>query len=226
MLNKIFILSILAFVLTAGIPVFANNENQNQTHNQQPNFIEFEKRFDDRAGILSESDLKAIENAAQKQEKELGLKAFVLIMPDIPDWEYDEFAAQQFVYWMSKGILDDKSYLFLVRINNRKFQVVRGDYISRQETSQDIRNLSGRLWSDFNDKNYGKGIVNYIEGLGEMPSLKKAIDSEKKTRIKAMGLALVGLLILALVFMRMSHQRQVKARKEEEERHRKGMFIE
>ena len=104
--------------------------------------------------------------------------------------------------------------------------MVRGNDISHREAAQDIRILRNRLWADFERNEYGKGIVNYIQGLGDMPSLKKAITEEKAKKIKVVWFTCIAILILTLVFMRMNYMKQVKAKKEEEENRRHGTFVE
>ena len=222
-LKTLFIIWLLAL---PSIVSFADDESSDESRSKNAKYIEFEKRIDDRAGKLNQSDLQAIEEAVKKQEDEFGLKAFVLIMHDIPDWDFDEYAAGQFVYWQLKEILDDKSYLFLIMVDNRKFQVVRGNYISRREAAQDIRILRNRLWADFERNEYGKGIVNYIQGLSDTPSLKKAINEEKAKKIKIVWFTCIAILILTLVFMRMNYMKQVKVKKEEEENRRHDTFVE
>ena len=89
-LKTLYIIWLLAL---PSIVSFADDESSDESRSKNAKYIEFEKRIDDRAGKLNQDDLQAIEEATTKQEDEIGLKAFVLIMRDIPDWDFDEYAA-------------------------------------------------------------------------------------------------------------------------------------
>lgn len=225
--KTIYIIVSMLIALSFISPLYAQDTPVNQDNSgKETEYIEFEKRFDDRAGKLTEDELKTIEETATTQEQEIGLKAFLLIMSDIPSWDFDEFAKRQFLYWKSNGIVDDKSYLILIILDNRKFQIVRGDYIVEREASQDILNLRNHLWLNFENNNYAVGITEYIEGLGEIPSLKNAMKEEKIKKDKSSWFTVIGILILIIVLTRMNYKNRMRAMKEEEERRRKETFIE
>ena len=189
-------------------------------------FIEFEKRFDDRAGVLSEQDLAAIKMAAEIQETETGLKAYLLIMPKIDQWDFDEFGWDQFNFWKSQGHLDNKSYLIIIALENFQMQVSRGKYIDERENDFEILKLRNDLQYHLKEKKYRGGIIGFIEGLSNIPSLKKSIDNEKKMKEKSMWYMLIGIIILISVFMRMGYKRRMEEQRKAEMRKQKGPFIE
>ena len=188
-------------------------------------YIEYQKRVDDRSGVLSPDSLARITNAIEIQEKETGLKGFVLVMPRIEEWDFDKYAARQFDYWKSNGIVDSKSYIIIISVEDKKFQVIRGEYIDTHEHDYEIRLLRNRMIEDFKT-DIGSAITNYINGLGETASLKKSLEDQKKLKEKGAWYMLIGIIILISVFMRMSYKRRREYIQLEEKRKREGPFIE
>lgn len=199
---------------------------QTETTTVDKKFIEFQKRIDDRSGSLSESDISRISSLIEAQEQAIGLKGFVLLMPTIEEWDFAEFAHDQFDYWKSKGIVDTKSYIIIISVEDKKYQVVRGSYINSRENDYEMNLLRNKMYMDLSNNEVGNAIVNYINGLGETSTLKKTIEQEKTQKEKGSWYMLIGILILIMVFMRMSYKRRKQYFKLEEKRKRERPFIE
>ena len=221
---KCYAITFLALLITTAILSVAFA--QAETTGADKKFIEFQKRIDDRSGMLSEGDIVNINSALEAQEQAIGLKGFVLILPKIEEWDFDEFAADQFNYWKSKGIVDTKSYIIIISIEDKKYQIVRGSYINSRENDYEINLLRNKMYVDLSNKEVGKAIVNYINGLGETSTLKKSIEQEKKSKERASWFMLIGILILTFVFFRMNYIKRRQYFKLEEKRKRERPFIE
>ncbi len=188
--------------------------------------LEFQNQFDDRSGILTDDELVTIQAAAEKQEQDIGLKAYLLIMPNIPEWDFAKYARNQFDHWRMQGVLNSKSYLILISVEDKKFEVVRGSYIDKRDNDYNVLCLRNSFYIDLKSGNYGKAIVNYINGFSELPSLKKSISEEKRRDEKASYYILIGILILILVFMRMGFVRRQEEQRRKEMKKKTGPFIE
>ncbi|MBU1023246.1 TPM domain-containing protein [bacterium] len=189
-------------------------------------YIEFGKRFDDRAGVLNDEEMRQIVRVAAKQEEEIGLKAFLLIMPSIPEWDFHEFASDQFDHWKMQGHVDQKSYLILITVDEKKFQIERGSYIDVREHDYELIRLTNKFYSQLKNDGYGTAIVSLIIDFGELTTLKNNIIGEKKQKEKAGYYMLIGILLLIFAFMRMGFLRKQMERKRAEMKEREGPFIE
>jgi uncharacterized membrane protein YgcG len=189
-------------------------------------WLEFKTRFDDRTGVLTGAELAEIISAAEKQERELGIKAYLLMVPQISEWNLGEYVRDVFKYWKSQGRIDEKSYLIVISVDNYNLQVVRGDYINNLDDDYEVSILMNDLYKFLKEKKYSEGIINFIENIGAMPALSKAINEEKKRKEKSQWFVLVGLLIIILVFMRMSYRRKLAEHQRQESELRRGPFIE
>ncbi len=218
------ITSFLAVIFLFGMSL--GSYAQSDDISGKTSYIEFQKRFDDRAGMLTETEIAAIQAAADKQEQDIGLKAYLLIMPEILEWDFLEFARDQFDYWRMEGILNRKSYLILISVEDKKFEVVRGSYIDRKDNDYEVLRLRNMLYANLKDGNYCKAIVNYINGFSELPSLKKSISDEKNRNEKAGYYTLIGVLLLIFVFLRMGFLRRQREQQRKEKKERMGPFIE
>jgi uncharacterized membrane protein YgcG len=221
---KCYAITFLALLITTAILSVAFA--QAETTGADKKFIEFQKRIDDRSGMLSESDIVKINSALEAQEQAIGLKGYVLILPKIEEWDFDEFARDQFDYWKSKGIVDTKSYIIIISVEDKKYQIVRGGYINSRENDYEINLLRNRMYVDLSNKEVGKAIVNYVNGLGETSTLKKSIEQEKTQKEKGTWYMLIGILILVFVFMRMGYRRRRQYFNLEEKRKSERPFIE
>ncbi|MCD6216738.1 TPM domain-containing protein [bacterium] len=218
------IYTITLCILFLGLPSSATAQSDAESPNAPR--LEFQKQFDDRSGILTDDDIASIQAAADKQEQDIGLKAYLLIMPKIPEWDFDEYARDQFDHWRMKGVLNSKSYLILISVEDKKFQVVRGSYIDKRDNDYNVLLLRNSFYIDLKSGDYSKAIVNYINGFSELPSLKKSISEEKRHDEKASYYILIGILILIMVFLRMGFIRRQQEQRRKEMKEKSGPFIE
>ena len=212
----------LAFLII--LPLSANA--QTETNPEQVEYIEFSKRFDDRAGVLTDDQMQKIVKAAEKQEEEIGLKVYLLIMPSIPEWDFDEFASDQFDHWRMQGYVDHKSYLILITVDEKKSQIERGSYIDVRENDYELKLVRNKFSFRLKNDGYGFAIISLISDFGDLPFLTKSIASEKKQKEKAGYYMLIGILFLIFAFMRMGFLRRQLDRRRAEEKKKKGPFIE
>ena len=218
------IYTIILLILFPGLPSSATAQSDDES--QIAPRLEFQKQFDDRSGLLSNEEIASIQTAAEKQELDIGLKAYLLIMPKIPEWDFAEYARDQFDHWRMKGVLNNKSYLILISVEDKKFEVVRGSYIDKRDNDYEVLRLRNSFYIDLKSGNYSKAIVNYINGFSELPSLKKSISEEKRRDEKASYYILIGILILILVFLRMGFVRRQEEQRRKEMKDKTGPFIE
>jgi len=215
-------LIVFTLILISGASISAQTNNPLKT-----SFVEYRNRIDDQVGRLTQDDLKKIDDAIREQEKNTGLKAYVLIMKYIPGWVNDErFPQKQFAYWKSKGIVDDKSFLFIMSVEQVKFQVVRGSFIQNHENDYEVFMLRNQMESAFHRKAYGEGIVDYIKGLSEIPSLKKALTAEKKRHDQLLLFMLVIFPSITLIFILIRMRAKIKADRNLKKEKKEGPYIE
>jgi uncharacterized membrane protein YgcG len=216
----------IAFVLLITFAILSFACSKKESTGTEKKFIEFQKRIDDRSGLLTENDIAKINTTLEAQEKAIGLKGYILILPEIEDWDTDEYARDLFNDWKSKGIVNSKSYIIIMSIEDHKFQIIRGKYIDSRENDYEITLLRNKMDIDLDKKDLGMAIVNYINGLGETSTLKKGIEQERKLQGMVALFMLIGIVILILVLVARKYIKPRRFFKQKEKDKRDQPFIE